>query len=61
MIDHYYDKLLRLSVFPIRNKYFDKFCQEKSRILIDFLLYFGNVFNEKNDFNCVNVEKFINK
>jgi uncharacterized protein len=41
MIDHYYDKLLRLSVFPIRNKYFDEECAKRRQPLIDFLIYFG--------------------
>ena len=38
MIDHYYDKLLRLSVFPIRNPFFDEMCEQKRQPLIDFLL-----------------------
>ena len=41
MIDHYYDKLLRLSIFPINNKYFKKECDERRKILIDFLIMFG--------------------
>ena len=59
MIDHYYDKLLRLSVFPIRNVYFDEMCEEKTKILVDFLLYFAKVLAETGDFTYDDVEKFI--
>jgi uncharacterized protein len=45
MIDHYYDKLLRLTFFPIQNKYFDKQCDIRRRPLVDFILKFGK--NEK--------------
>ena len=41
MIDHYYDKLLRLSVFPIRNEYFDHICGFRRKPLIDFIILFG--------------------
>jgi uncharacterized protein len=49
MIDHYYDKLLRASIFPIRNKYFDKETEIRRKPLIDFILMFGKnkkIFNE---------------
>jgi uncharacterized protein len=59
MIDHFYDKLLRLTKFPIRNVYFDEVCHEKIQILIDFLLYFAEILNKNGDFNCDDVEKFI--
>ena len=42
MIDHFYDKLLRLGAYPIRNPYFDDECEKRQRPLIDFLLKFGN-------------------
>jgi uncharacterized protein len=42
MIDHYYDKLLRLSVFPIRNPFFDKETEMRRKPLIKFVLKFGN-------------------
>ena len=42
MIDHFYDKLLRLGVYPIRNHYFDTICQQRQKPLIDIVLYFGN-------------------
>ena len=41
MMDHYYDKLLRLTFFPIHNKYFDEQCEIRRRPLIDFVLKFG--------------------
>jgi len=41
MIDHYYDKLLRLATFPIKNKYFDDECSKRRQPLIDLLLQFG--------------------
>ena len=57
MIDHYYDKLLRLSTFPIRNKYFDAECAKRRQPLIDFLLYFG----EKGSITDEEVKEFIRK
>jgi len=42
MIDHYYDKLLRSSVFPIKNPYFDTECTKRRKPIIKFLLYFCN-------------------
>jgi uncharacterized protein len=41
MMDHYYDKLLRLTFFPIKNIYFDEQCEIRRRPLIDFVLQFG--------------------
>jgi uncharacterized protein len=41
MIDHFYDKLLRLGKFPIRNEYFDGICEVRNRPLIDIILEFG--------------------
>ena len=41
MIDHYYDKLLRSSKFPIKNPYFEKECEKRRKPIIKFLLYFG--------------------
>jgi uncharacterized protein len=57
MIDHYYDKLLRLSTFPIKNSYFDEECKKRRQPLIDFLLYFG----EKGTITHEEVEEFIRK
>ena len=41
MIDHFYDKLLRLAVYPIRNPYFEAECKKRIKPLIDFVLKFG--------------------
>ena len=41
MIDHYYDKLLRLGKFPIKNNYFDKICDTRNKVLVDIVLEFG--------------------
>jgi uncharacterized protein len=41
MIDHYYDKLLRTTMFPIRNSYFDKETEIRRKPSIDFVLMFG--------------------
>jgi len=57
MIDHYYDKLLRLSTFPIRNRYFDSECEKRRRPLIEFLLYFGRTGRITNE----DIEEFIQK
>ena len=42
MIDHYYDKLLRLTFFPIHNKYFEEQCNIRRKPLINFILMFSN-------------------
>ena len=41
MIDHFYDKLLRASIFPVKNKFFEKETKNRRKHLIDFLLYFA--------------------
>jgi uncharacterized protein len=41
MIDHYYDKLLRSSIFPIKNPYFNEECEKRRKPIIKFLLFFG--------------------
>jgi uncharacterized protein len=61
MIDHYYDKLLHITEFPIRNKYFDKCCEELLDIQLNFLLFFGSCINHNNKFTYCDVETFINK
>lgn len=42
MIDHFYDKLLRIGVFPISNIYFQTICKQRQQPLIDIVLYFGS-------------------
>jgi|LakMenEpi03Aug12_release.lakeMendotaPanAssembly.Ray.scaffolds.fasta_scaffold114739_2 uncharacterized protein len=41
MIDHYYDKLLHITKFPIRNKYFDNEIEKRRKPMIDILLKYG--------------------
>lgn len=41
MVDHFYDKLLHITKFPIRNSFFDKECEKRRKPLIDFLLKVG--------------------
>lgn len=41
MIDHYYDKILRLSRFPIQNLYLLKLARERNQVCVDFVLKFG--------------------
>ncbi len=42
MIDHYYDKLIRLANFPIRNKYLDNILKDKLSPMYDILLIHGS-------------------
>ena len=50
MIDHYYDKLLRSTYFPIRNPFFDNECSIRRKQLIQFILKFGQGdINNDND------------
>ncbi len=41
MMDHFYDKLLRIGTFPIANRYFEKECATRQQPLIDIALEFG--------------------
>jgi len=41
MIDHYYDKIVRTTKFPIRNKYFDEICDIRRKPIIDFVLMYS--------------------
>lgn len=43
LLDHYYDKLLRLSDFPIKNSYFEQEVKLKRKPLIDFVLHFSKL------------------
>jgi len=56
MMDHYFDKLIRLSLFPIRNKFLDFECSKKRQPIIDFVLYFSN----KVTFTDNDVIEFLN-
>jgi hypothetical protein len=41
MIDHYYDKLIKISFFPIKNDYFDAETAIRRQPVLDFIKYFG--------------------
>jgi len=56
MMDHYYDKLLRLTFFPIKNTYFDEQCEIRRQPLIDFVLKYGNHETITNE----EIEEFLN-
>jgi uncharacterized protein len=56
MMDHFYDKLLRLSQFPIRNEYFDKECAIRIKPLIDIALEFGKT----GTISASEIEKIVN-
>ncbi|XP_065665752.1 uncharacterized protein LOC101235329 [Hydra vulgaris] len=40
-IDHFYDKILRLDRFPIRNNYFDEECKKRRAAVVEVALLFG--------------------
>jgi len=42
MIDHFYDKLIRVCDFPIQNPFFEKITTERKKEILDFILLFGN-------------------
>jgi uncharacterized protein len=44
MMDHFYDKLLRLGNYPISNKYFEKECELRISPLVDFCLKFSEKY-----------------
>ena len=44
MMDHIYDKLLRLGEFPIKNTYFKKECDSRIKPLVDFCLEFSKKY-----------------
>jgi uncharacterized protein len=50
MIDHFYDKLLRLGKYPIRNKYFDEICKIRQKPLEDIILYFEQNCNISEEY-----------
>lgn len=56
MLDHYYDKLIRLSLFPINNEYLNIEAKNRNKIIIDFVLYFG----EKESITYDDVTNYIN-
>jgi uncharacterized protein len=55
MIDHFYDKLLRASFFPIKNTFLNIESKIRRKPMIDFLLFFGN----KENLSDIEVINFI--
>lgn len=55
MIDHYYDKLLRATFFPIKNDFFNYESNKRRKPLIDFLIF----FSKKEILSNEDVENFI--
>lgn len=55
MIDHYYDKLLRVSKIPIPNDYLVKLAEERNQVTIRFVLWFG----QKGTISDQDVDDFI--
>lgn len=41
MIDHFYDKLIAICTFPIKNKYLEDEAAKRKQPLIDFVIYFS--------------------
>jgi uncharacterized protein len=58
MLDHFYDKLLRLGKFPITNNYLNNESKKRIKPLLDFLLFFNNsqINNPKEE-----IKKYIKK
>ena len=53
MIDHFYDKLLRATFFPIKNNFLNSESNIRKKPMIDFLLFFGNKEN-LSDIDIIN-------
>jgi hypothetical protein len=59
MINYYYDKLIRLTFFPIQNEYFDKKCKIKRKPLIYFLLYFRDCIQNNKVFTYEDISHLL--
>jgi uncharacterized protein len=59
MIDHYYDKLIYFSKFPIYNTFFEDESKKRIKPLIDFVLYFGKrgILSNDDVYNFINQYK----
>jgi HD superfamily phosphodiesterase len=44
MMDHFYDKLLRVGYFPIRNRFFDRENAKRNEPIIEFALFFAKEY-----------------
>lgn len=62
MIDHFYDKLLRLGVYPIKNDYFESETKKRQQPLIDIVLFFGRSSDDLTEDELKNyIEDYIKK
>ena len=59
MIDHFYDKLIRVCDFPIENPFFERITRERKNEIINFILFFGRQGKINND-DCKNYIKLYN-
>ena len=60
MIDHFYDKLIRVCDFPIQNPFFERITTERKKEILDFILLFGNQGKiTKEDCKNYIIQKFI--
>ena len=59
MMDHYYDKLLRLGLFEIDNDYLINESRRRNQPIIDFVLYFSDldVMSDDHVINFINSNK----
>lgn len=55
MIDHYYDKLIRINNILIDNDYLVNLANKRNQVIIKFILWFG----EKGTINNEEIEQFI--
>jgi len=55
MMDYYFDKLLRTSLFSFDNEYLMNQAKKRRKIMLKFILYFSNLNNMSN----LDVENFI--
>ena len=61
MIDQFYDKLLRVGNYPIRNIYFDTECKMRQQPIVDIVLKFGREPNiTENKLQHI-IEEYIEK
>jgi uncharacterized protein len=63
MLDHFYDKLLRLGKFPITNKYLNNESKKRIKPLLDFLLFFNKSLGNNLSINNPKeeIKKYIKK
>ena len=63
MLDHFYDKLLRLGKFPITNKYLNNESKKRIKPLLDFLSYINNMSDNNLSVNNFKeeIKKYIKK